>query len=97
MPAPYLHLDLEDRRKIARLRDAKVPATAIALRLGRHRSTVFRELRRNHFHDAELPQLSGWCIVAQRIALGRRFQHRKIVRHLDLRDRLSGCSAECCE
>ena len=25
-----------------------------------------RELRRNHFHDSEIPKLSGyWCVVAQ--------------------------------
>ena len=44
MSKPYLHLDLEERRKIARWREAKVPATEIAARLGRHRSTIFREL-----------------------------------------------------
>ncbi|MDH2328632.1 hypothetical protein QCN27_17410 [Cereibacter sp. SYSU M97828] len=53
---------------------------------------IFRELCRNHFHDAKLPQLNGyWCMVAQRIALGRRFQHRKIVRHPDLRARITSC------
>ncbi|MDH2328864.1 helix-turn-helix domain-containing protein [Cereibacter sp. SYSU M97828] len=60
MPTSYLHLDLEERRKIARWRDAKVPATEIAFRLGRHRSTIFRELSRNRFVDAELQHLSGY-------------------------------------
>ena len=35
MSRPYLQLNLEERRKIARWREAKVPATEIALRLGR--------------------------------------------------------------
>ncbi len=86
MPAPYLHLDLEERRKIARWRDAKVPATEIALRLGRHRSTIFRELSRNRFVDAELQHLSGYyALNAQTIATDRRANLRKMVRHPALR------------
>ncbi|MDH2327711.1 helix-turn-helix domain-containing protein [Cereibacter sp. SYSU M97828] len=59
MPAPYLHLDLEERRKIACWRDAKASATEIALKLGRHRSTIFPELSRSRFVDAELRHLSA--------------------------------------
>ncbi|WP_434802955.1 helix-turn-helix domain-containing protein [Paracoccus albus] len=44
-------------------------ATDIARRLGRHRSTVLRELQRNRHHDAEIPQLTGnWGVVAQKLA-----------------------------
>ena len=53
----------------------------MARRLGRHRSTIFRELRRNHFHDSEVPTLSGyWGIVAQGLSDGRRTRQRKLVR-----------------
>ena len=44
-------LDLDERRTIFRLLNAKVPVAAIARQLGRHRSTIHREVRRNHFHE----------------------------------------------
>ncbi|WP_312032793.1 helix-turn-helix domain-containing protein [Sinorhizobium psoraleae] len=31
----------------------------MAEKLGRHRSTIFRELRRNAFEDPQMPDLSG--------------------------------------
>jgi IS30 family transposase len=31
----------------------------MARRLGRHRSTIYREIRRNTFHDNELPEYTG--------------------------------------
>ena len=93
MKTRYCHLTLADRRQIERCwRQMRMSATEITRRLGRPRSAVFRELRRNRCHDAELPHLNGcWCMVAQRIALGRRFRHRKIVRHPELRDRVTDC------
>ena len=48
-----LHLDLNDRRRIARWRHAGVSIDIIAEKLGRHRSTIFREVRRNVY--ARLP------------------------------------------
>ena len=53
MSAKYTQLSLEERRKIERWRHAKVPVNEMARVLKRHRSTIFRELRRNHFFDAE--------------------------------------------
>ncbi|MEI4472998.1 IS30 family transposase [Frigidibacter sp. MR17.24] len=86
MPAPYLHIGLDERRKIARWREAKVPATEIAARLGRHRSTIFRELRRNHFHDAELRHISGYYAAnAQAMAEAQRANQRKLIRDPALR------------
>ncbi len=38
---------LEDRRRLMRLREAKVRVDEIARQLGRHRSTIYRELKRN--------------------------------------------------
>lgn len=87
MSRSYLLLNLEERRKIARWREAKVSATEIARRLGRDRSTIFRELKRNRFVDAELQHLSGYYAVnAQAMAEERRANRRKLVRDRALRD-----------
>lgn len=55
MKRPYKQLSLEERRKIEQWRADKVSADVIAERLCRDRLTIFRELRRNHFQDAEMP------------------------------------------
>jgi len=44
----YAQLTLEERRKIERWRHARVSVNEMARVLQRHRSTIFRELRRNH-------------------------------------------------
>lgn len=36
-------------------------ATVMAEKLGRHRSTIFRELKRNVFEDPQMPDLSGYA------------------------------------
>lgn len=46
MTAHYRHLTLEDRIEVERLLDLKVHRAEIARRLGVHRSTITRELRR---------------------------------------------------
>lgn len=45
MKRTYSQLDLDERRKIERWRHAGVPVDVIAEKLGRHRSTIFREMR----------------------------------------------------
>ena len=60
----YDHLTAEDRRLIARLRDDGIPVTVIALQLGRHKSTIHRELRRNRTDDG--PWLRGYFNATQR-------------------------------
>ena len=47
MPCSLVHLSLEERRQLARLHESKLSGTEIFRRLGRHRSTIYRELRRN--------------------------------------------------
>ncbi|MDQ0455558.1 helix-turn-helix domain-containing protein, partial [Rhizobium paknamense] len=51
MERTYSHIDLDERRKIARWRTAGLSVEVIAEKLGRHRSTIFRELKRNMFVD----------------------------------------------
>ena len=52
-------------------------------------TVIFRELRRNHFHDSEVFRPSGyWCIVAQGLADGQRTRQRKLLRDSGLRDQV---------
>ncbi|PZX12348.1 IS30 family transposase [Palleronia aestuarii] len=83
----HTELNLRERRTIEDMRNAKVPVVRIAAELGRHRSTVYREIRRNAFTDDEPPYLSGYYgMTAQRSAEARRARRRKLVRLRDLRD-----------
>lgn len=92
MKVRFSHLSLSERRKIERWRQIKLSPDEMARRLGRHRSTIFRELRPNHFHDSEIPKLSGyWCVVAQSYSDGRRTRQRKLVRDPGLRDQVERC------
>jgi IS30 family transposase len=52
----YSQITLDERRKIERWHAAKVSVDIIAEKLGRHRSTIFRELKRNRFEDPEMHQ-----------------------------------------
>ena len=44
MKRTYSQIDMDERRKIARWRMAGISVDVIAEKLGRHRSTIFREL-----------------------------------------------------
>ncbi|ORE91093.1 transposase, IS1086 [Stappia sp. 22II-S9-Z10] len=59
----------------------------MAEKLGRHRSTIFRELRRNWFEDSELPGVVGYfAFAAHTVSANRRHRMRKLVRYPELRD-----------
>ena len=82
----HTELDLRERRAIEDMLNAKVPVSKIATEIGRHRSSIYREIKRNGFEDEELPELSGYYgVVAQREASKRRARRRKLVRLEDLR------------
>jgi IS30 family transposase len=86
MKRTYSQISLDERRKIARWRHAGVAVDVIAEKLGRHRSSIFRELVRNKFEDAQMPDLAGYfCVVANGMAKQRRSRLRKLVRHPKLR------------
>ncbi|MEZ0167943.1 helix-turn-helix domain-containing protein [Microvirga sp. TS319] len=53
MALPYIHVSLAERREIARMHAATTPISLIADRLQRHRSTIYREIKRNWIHDEE--------------------------------------------
>jgi IS30 family transposase len=72
MACAYLHLDLDERRRIYRLHAKKLSVAAIARELGRHRSTIFRELRRNAWVDPEHKAYDGYFpVTAQDLARDR--------------------------
>ena len=82
----HTELDLRERRAIEDMLNAKMPVSKIATELGRHRSTVYRDIQRNGFVDEELPQLTGYYgVTAQNLALRRRARRRKLVRLEGLR------------
>jgi IS30 family transposase len=61
MDRPYRHFTLEERRTLFRLLNAKLPIKEIAAQLGRHRSTIYREIARNEFR--EVRQYRGYYPV----------------------------------
>jgi IS30 family transposase len=76
----YCQLSLEERRKLAKWREAGVPVAEIAARLSRNPSTIHREINRNSYFDDELPELNGYyAINAQSKADARRAVHRKMI------------------
>jgi hypothetical protein len=86
MASPDLHLSFEERRKIAKWREGKMPVPEIADRLSRALSTIYRELKRNTYRDAELPQYSGYyAVTAQDKYERRRGVHRKLVAHPEVK------------
>ena len=75
MGSRYNHLTLDDRRLIFRLWEAKASIRGIAERLGCHRSTIYREVRRNWYDDAEAPRMSGYFPTVAHDATARRRRH----------------------
>ncbi len=86
MRRTYSQIDMDERRKIARWRSAGISVDVIAEKLHGHRSTIFRELRRNTFVDPQMPDLSGYyCVTANAMARERRAKLRKLARFSHVR------------
>src|SRR5918997_918926 len=84
MESTYHHLTFEERRTLFRLLGAKLPIKEIAGQLGRHRSTIYREIARNEFR--EVRQYRGYYpVTAEDSARRRRRRQRKLVRDAHLR------------
>lgn len=82
----HTQITLADRRRLHHLVAAKVPLNEMARQLGRHRSTICREIKRNTFRDRELPNYDGYySTVAHDISRDRRRRLRKLRRHPALR------------
>ena len=82
----YCHLRLDERRKLAKWLEARMPISEIADRLGRDPSTIYRDIKRNRYTDDELPELDGYhALVAQEKYEERRAIHRKMIVHPELK------------
>ena len=49
----FQHLTLDESRSLFRMQKVRLGVTEMAARLGRHRSTIPRELGRNRFRDPD--------------------------------------------
>jgi IS30 family transposase len=86
MTRTYSQIDMDERRRIARWRMAGISIEIIAEKLGRHRSTIFREIKRNTLVDPQMPDLNGYyCVTANDLARERRAKLRKLVRFAPVR------------
>ena len=85
MARTYRHLDLDQRRTPFRLVEARTPVGEIATRLGRHPSTIYRELGRNRFRDGDRGFCGYFPLNAQDLARRRRQRRRKMAADEGLR------------
>ena len=52
----HAELDLRERRAIEDMLNTKMPVSKIAAEIGRHRSTIHREIKRNFWADDAFPK-----------------------------------------
>jgi IS30 family transposase len=77
----FVQLSLDERRIISRMHEKKISQAEIARALRRDRSTICRELRRNFWHDRDVPIAEGyWHVTAHGMAVDRRRKYRKLLR-----------------
>ena len=77
----YHHLAAVEREHISMLRQSKRSIAEIAVALGRSKSTVSRELRRNQSRPGQY-----WPDTAQKFALSRRRRGNRLDRDETLKD-----------
>ena len=79
MGQTYSHLSLEERCRLRGMMEMSLSISEIARRMGRHRSTIRRELARNRCADGYRPD------SAARRAWARKLRGSKIARSTRLR------------
>jgi len=77
----YRQLNYEERVTLAKFRQSKTPISKIADKMGRARSTIVRELRRN-----QAPPGEYWPDTANALALARRTREDMLVQEPGLRE-----------
>ena len=83
----YKQLTLEERCRLRGLIEMGLPKTEIARRLGRHRSTIDRELERNSNVDGYRPDTADRRAWARRLRGSRIERSTRLVAHIE--DRLA--------
>ncbi|MGB6228562.1 MAG: IS30 family transposase [Litorimonas sp.] len=84
-------LSLRERRTVEDMLHARMSVREIAPVIGRHCSTIYRDIERNGFVDAELRRPNGdYGVVAQKMAARRRRRRCKLVPLGGLRDAVIG-------
>jgi IS30 family transposase len=81
----YRQFALDERRTLFHLTEARTPVGEIARRLGRHPSTVYRELGRNRFRDGDRGFCGYFPLNAHDLARRRRQRRRKLAADEGLR------------
>ena len=84
MGTQYSHLTLEERCRLRGLMEMGLSKTEMARRLGRHRSTIYREFGRNRNTAGYRPDGAG------RLAWARKLRGSQIMRSTRLRTRVEG-------
>lgn len=84
----YTQMSLSERRSLYRLLAIRCSIAEIARQLGRHRSTIYREIRRNFHHDADREFAGYFPVTAQEKTRDRRRRQRKLLLHPALRQHL---------
>jgi len=82
----YSQLSMQERRRIEGWWLAKVPVATMARVLGRHKSTIFSEIKRNFWADDSLPNkyVGYFGMAPHQCTQQRRSTQRKLIRHPDL-------------
>ena len=90
MGAVYTQLSMQERRRIEDWWHAKVPVTQMARVLKRHKSTIFREIKRNFWADDAFPKkYAGYFgMAAHQRTQRRRSTQRKLIRYPELCQRI---------
>lgn len=90
MGTVYTQLSMQERRRIEDWWHAKVPVAEMARVLRRHKSRIFREIKRNFWSDDAFPKkYAGYFgMAAHQFTQRRRSTQRKLIRYPELCQRI---------
>lgn len=76
----HTHLSLEERRQIYLMLGRKMSAVEIAKKLGRHHSTIYREINRNMYFEEDDHKMNGYYPLNAQEYYRRRRQSLQLFR-----------------